>query len=47
MDKDKVPPIIGAVLLVVGILVVLFVFMQAMAMVTNVGDYFREQFPEE
>jgi PKD repeat protein len=47
MDKDKVPPLIGAVLLVVGILVIFFVFFQAMMMVSGVGDYFREQFPEE
>jgi PKD repeat protein len=47
MDKDKVPPIIGAVLLVAGILVVFFVFTQAFALVTNVGGYFREQFPED
>jgi PKD repeat protein len=47
MDRDKLPPIIGAALLVAGILIVFIVFTQAMAMVTNVGDYFREQFPEE
>jgi PKD repeat protein len=47
MEKDKVPSIIGAVLLVVGILVIFFVFFQAMMMVTNVGDYFRDQFPVE
>jgi PKD repeat protein len=47
MDKDKVPPIIGAVLLVAGIVVMFFVFYQAMMMVSGVGDYFREQFPEE
>jgi PKD repeat protein len=47
MDRDKFPPIIGAALLVAGIIIVILVFAQAMAMVTNVGDYFREQFPEE
>lgn len=47
MDRDKLPPIIGTVLLVVGIIIVFFVFIQAMTMITGVGDYFREQFPEE
>ena len=47
MDRDKIPPIVGAALLVAGIIVVFFVFTQALGMVTNLGDYFREQFPEE
>ena len=47
MDKDKVPPIIGAALLALGILVIFFVLFQALTLVSGVGDYFREQFPEE
>jgi PKD repeat protein len=47
MNKDSVPPIIGALLLVVGILVIFFVLFQALTLVSGVGDFFREQFPEE
>lgn len=38
--------IIGAVLLVMGIIVIFFVFLQALTIVNGVGDFFHDQFPE-
>ncbi len=47
MTNEKHAPIIGAVLLVLGIVIIIFVFYQAFSLVNGVGDYFNEQFPEE
>lgn len=38
---------VGFVILALGIVILLFTFMQAYAMISNVGDYFDEQFPGE
>lgn len=46
MDAEKMAPILGIVLLVIGIIVLFFTFFQAMTMVSGVGDYFEEQFPD-
>jgi len=45
MDNEKISPIIGIVLLVIGIIVLFFTFFQAMNLVQNVGDFFDDQFP--
>jgi PKD repeat protein len=47
MTNEKAPPIIGGILLAVGIVVLFFTFYQTMLLAQNPGDYFREQFPEE
>lgn len=47
MTNEKYAPIIGAVLLALGIVIIIFVFYQAFSLVNGVGDYFNEQFPEE
>jgi PKD repeat protein len=47
MDPEKISPVIGSVLLVIGIVILFFTFFQAMGMINNVGDYFDEQLPEE
>ena len=39
--------VIGLVLIVVGIIIMLFVFSMAMNLAFNAGDFFREQFPQE
>ncbi|UCE73022.1 MAG: PKD domain-containing protein [Methanomassiliicoccales archaeon] len=47
MTNEKIPPIIGVVLLVVGIVILMFTFFQTLTLIQGVGDYFREQFPDE
>lgn len=46
MSSEKVSMIIGVVLLVVGIVVIFFVFLSALTIVNGVGDFFHDQFPE-
>jgi PKD repeat protein len=47
MTNEKYAPIIGVVLLALGIVIIIFVFYQAFTLVNGVGNYFNEQFPEE
>ena len=47
MDAEKSAPIIGIVLLAIGIIVLFFTFFQAFSLVNGAGDYFDEQFPGE
>jgi PKD repeat protein len=47
MNRENVSMAVGFVILALGIVILLFTFIQALALVTNPGDYFREQFPED
>ena len=47
MRREIADMVIGLVLVVVGIIVMLFVFSLAMNLAFSPGDYFREQFPQE
>ena len=47
MRREITDMVIGLVLIVVGIIIMLFVFSLAMNLAFSAGDYFREQFPEE
>ncbi len=47
MRREIADLTIGLVLVVVGIIVMLFVFSMAMNLAFSAGDYFREQFPQE
>jgi uncharacterized membrane protein len=47
MRREIADMVIGLVLIVVGIIIMLFVFSMAMNLAFSAGDYFREQFPEE
>jgi PKD repeat protein len=47
MTNEKYAPIVGIVLLALGIVILIFVFYQAFTLVNSPGDYFKEQFPEE
>lgn len=47
MRREIVDLIIGLVLIIVGIIIMLFVFSQAMNLAFSSGDFFREQLPGE
>jgi len=47
MNRENVSMAVGFAILALGIVILLFTFIQALALVTNPGEYFREQFPEE
>jgi hypothetical protein len=47
MNRENVSMAVGFAILALGIVILLFTFIQALALVTGPGDYFREQFPED
>lgn len=47
MENEKKAQIIGAIVFVLGIVILLFVLFQALMLVQGAGDYFSEQFSEE
>lgn len=47
MRREIVDLIIGLILIIVGIVIMLFVFSQAMNLAFSSGDFFREQLPGE
>ncbi len=47
MRREIVDLIIGLILIMVGIIIMLFVFSQAMNLAFSSGDFFREQLPDE
>ncbi len=47
MRREIADLVIGLVLVIVGIIVMLFVFSMAMNLAFGAGDYFRDQFPQE